>query len=45
MKKYYEVEIELVSLQAQDVVTASGFGGGDHDFENPNGDTDPTGIF
>ena len=45
MKKYYEVEIELVSLEAQDVVTISGFIGVDHDFDNPNGDTDPTGNF
>ena len=47
MKKYYEVEIELVSLQVQDVVTASGFMGetdGDG-FGNPNGNADPTGIF
>ena len=36
MKKYIEVEIELVVLQAQDIVTASGFGGGDHEFDDPN---------
>jgi hypothetical protein len=37
MKKYIEVEIELVVLQAQDIVTLSGFNGGEHGFDNPNG--------
>lgn len=36
MKKYMEVEIELVVLQAQDVVTMSGFQGGLDEFEDPN---------
>ncbi len=36
MKKYIEVEIELVVLQAQDVVTLSGFQGGLDEFEDPN---------
>ena len=35
MKKYMEVEIELVVLQAQDVVTMSGFQGGLDEFEDP----------
>ena len=43
MKKYTELEIELVLLQSQDVVTMSGFGGepDDDGFENPN----PVGDF
>lgn len=36
MKKYYAVEIELILLQAQDVVTMSGFAGGEDGFEDPN---------
>ena len=46
MKKYVEVEIELIVLQAQDIVTLSqGFEGGDHEFGNPNGSSDPVGDF
>lgn len=46
MKKYYELEIELVVLQAQDIVTLSGFGGEDDDFGNPNNvKNDETGSF
>jgi hypothetical protein len=44
MKKYNELEIELVLLQAQDVVkTSLGFGGVEDNggFENPN----PVGDF
>ena len=41
MKKYNELEIELVLLQAQDVVTMSGFEGEGDGFENPN----PVGDF
>lgn len=37
MKKYIELEIELIVLQAQDVVTMSGgFDGNDHEFGDPN---------
>ena len=36
MKKYVEFEMELVTLTAQDIVTLSGFEGGDDDFKNPN---------
>lgn len=37
MKKYIELEIELVVLQAQDIVTFSGGFEGDEDgFEDPN---------
>lgn len=45
MRKYTELEIELVFLQAQDVVTMSGFGGvedGDG-FGDPN--ANPAGDF
>ena len=44
MKKYVEFEMELVTLTAQDIVTLSGFEGGDVDFGNPN-DVDPAGEF
>ena len=41
MKKYTELEIELVLLQRQDVVTMSGFGGepDDDGFGDPNTNT------
>ena len=44
MKKYIELEMELIVLQAQDVVTLSVFDGVDDSegFGNPN---DPTGNF
>lgn len=47
MKKYYEVKIELVSLQTQDVVTASGFMGetDGEGFGNPNASTNNIGNF
>ena len=47
MKKYVEVEIELIVLQTQDIVTLSdGFNGNDHEFGNPNGGGgDPVGDF
>ena len=44
MKKYAQIEVYILSLKAQDVITASGFFGEDGDedgFVNPNGDTDP----
>lgn len=37
MKKYIDLEMQLVVLQAQDIVTLSGFSGVDDEFENPNG--------
>ena len=43
MKKYIEVEIDLVVLQAEDIVTLSeGFNGSDHELGNPNGNGDGT---
>lgn len=47
MRKYNELEIELVLLQGQDVVTMSGFGGIEDEggFGNPNESADPTGNF
>ena len=36
MKKYIEMQMEIVILQTQDIVTMSGFAGGDHEFGNPN---------
>ena len=41
MKKYTELEIELVLLQEQDVVTMSGFGGVEDSggFGDPNTNT------
>ena len=44
MKKYTQIEVYILSLKAQDVITASGFMGGEEDedgFGNPNGETDP----
>ena len=37
--QYCDMKIEIVTLQAQDVVTLSGFAGGEHGFGNPNGDS------
>lgn len=45
MKKYAQIEVYILSLKAQDVITASGFFGEDGDedgFGNPNNDADPT---
>ena len=36
MRMYTEIEIELVTFYAQDIVTASGFGGVMDEFDNPN---------
>ena len=39
MKKYIQLEMDVLTLKAQDVITASGFLGGEEDsngFENPN---------
>ena len=36
MKKYVEIQVELIQLQKQDVVTLSGFEGGMDEFDNPN---------
>ena len=36
MKKYVEFEMELVTLTVQDIVTLSGFEGGEDGFDNPN---------
>ena len=39
MKKYIQLEMDVLTLKAQDVITASGFFGGEEDsngFENPN---------
>ena len=37
MKKYTEIQIEIVVLQVQDIVrTSNGFPGGDHGFGDPN---------
>lgn len=36
MKKYQELEIEILVFTEQDVVTASGFAGNDHRLGNPN---------
>ena len=41
--KYEEIQVSLVMLTAQDVVTASGFNGDIDEFDNPNS-TDPTFI-
>ena len=43
MKKYIELDMELIVLQAQDVVTMSGFHGADDEFGNPN-EADPNGA-
>ena len=45
MKKYVEVELNIVMLQAQDVITMSGFAGFEDDLGNPNPVTDPMGEF
>ena len=45
MKKYVELEIELVVLQAQDVVTLSNFFGEEDGFGNPNADPNNLGKF
>lgn len=37
--QYCDMKIEIVILQAQDIVTFSGFNGGDHEFGNPNEDS------
>jgi hypothetical protein len=37
--QYEEIQVKLVMLSAQDVLTMSGFEGGGHDLGNPN--TDP----
>ena len=34
--QYEEIQINLVMLTAQDVITASGFEGEEDSFENPN---------
>ena len=34
--QYEEIQINLVILTAQDVITASGFDGDEHEFGNPN---------
>jgi len=34
--QYEEIQMKLVMLSEQDVLTTSGFEGGDHEFENPN---------
>ena len=40
MKKNYQtLALEIIVLQAQDVVTLSGFNGEDHVFGNPNSTT------
>ena len=39
MKKYQELEIQLIVFQTQDILTESvsgEFGGDDHDFGDPN---------
>ena len=36
MKKYQELEIEILVFTEQDVVTASGFAGKEHKLGNPN---------
>ena len=36
MKKYQELEIDILVFTEQDVVTASGFAGIDHKLGNPN---------
>ncbi|MBQ7912246.1 MAG: hypothetical protein IJ308_00665 [Clostridia bacterium] len=41
MKKYEVLNIELLLVQAEDVITTSpGFVGGDHEFVNPNTPSD-----
>ncbi len=42
MKKYQELEIEILVFTEQDVVTASGFAGNEHGLGNPN--TNQTGF-
>jgi hypothetical protein len=37
---YTEIEIELVTFYAQDIVTASGFSGVTHEFGDPNNFTE-----
>ena len=39
MKTYQSVEIKLITLQAQDVVTVSGFQGKDDYFSTPSSNT------
>lgn len=36
MRKYIEVELNIVMLEAQDVITMSGFAGTEDDFGDPN---------
>ena len=43
MKKYVQIEVYVLSLQAQDVITASGFFG-DTDESDEHGFTPPTGT-
>lgn len=43
MKKYMEVEMNIVMLEAQDVITMSGFAGFEDGFGNPNEPTQETG--
>ena len=44
MKKYIQIEMQILTFGSQDVIRTSGFLGGEEDgdgFGNPNGDTDP----
>ena len=37
MKSYQILSMEIILLENEDIVTISGFHGGDHDFNGPNG--------
>ena len=43
--QYDEIQIKLVMLSEQDVLTMSGFGGDMDGFDNPNETSNPAGDF
>ena len=40
--QYEEIQLTLVMFSTQDVLTMSGFDGGDHGFQNPNSTEEST---
>ena len=42
---YTKFEMQIVMLMAQDVITTSGFLGGDHEFGDPNSTKEPNNQF
>lgn len=43
--QYDEIQVKLVMLSEQDVLTMSGFGGDMDGFDNPNETSNPAGDF